>query len=334
MENTRISVVIPTYNGEKFIGRAIKSVLNQTFQNFEVIVVDDVSRDDTVEIVKTLQKEDSRVNLIELKENTGGPAIPRTIACKKTRAEYIAFLDQDDLYYPEYLELKIKYLEKHPEVDVVSSLAWAFDDETKKIINYEHGGPVNNFMRKKAVEDGGYFRPEQNGVDEIGNLNRYILKNGLDGVKLLSPGPVTLYSRHLSQGSYVENKNPGEFVSRIESLISDFPEEKIQNLNKGPQSYFINSHGVWDAHLGNFYCLGGNPKKGRKYFGKSLEIKFNIFAFGLLILSLFGFTFYRRTEFCLRIFQRGILWRFKVLVRKLTYRKSYKEALMILSRYQ
>ncbi len=151
MENPKVSIITPTYNRERFIERAIKSVLWQTFKNWEMIIVDDGSKDKTVEIVKKYTKEDPRIKLIELKENTGGPVIPRTIGCKKAKGEYIAFLDSDDIYYPEYLELKINYLDNHQEIDILTSLAWTFDENTKKIINVEHGGPVNNVMRKKLL---------------------------------------------------------------------------------------------------------------------------------------------------------------------------------------
>ncbi|MBZ1348563.1 MAG: glycosyltransferase family 2 protein [Candidatus Nealsonbacteria bacterium] len=334
MESPRVSVIMPAYNGEKFIERAVRSVLIQTFQDFEIITIDDGSIDKTAEIIKRLQKEDSRIRLIELKENTGGPATPRTIACKEAKGEYIAFLDSDDLYYPEYLELKIKYLEKNPEVHILTSLAWTFDEETKEIINYEHGGPVNNLIKKKALEDGEYFKQKQNGVDEIGNVYRYILKNGLDRIKSISSKPLTLYSRHPLQGSYVENKDPVIFVKRIESLIEDITYEKINNLNRKLRKFFILAHGIWYAHLGNFYCLAGDLKKGRGFFIKSLKIKANLFSSGLLFLSFFGFRAYRKIEFFLRTFQRKIFWRLKTTIKILKYKTSYNKAREILTQYK
>ena len=331
----KVSIITPTYNGEKFIERAIKSVLWQTFKDWEMIIVDDASTDKTVKIVKEYAQKDSRIKLIELKENSGGPAIPRTIAYKEARGEYIAFLDQDDIYYPEYLELKINYLEKHPEIDILSSLAWTFDEETKKIIYVEHGGPVNYVMRRKVIEIGDYFHPEENGVDEIGMIYRYFLKEpyGFNKIKLLSPEPITLYSRHPSQNSYVENKDAMKFVKRIEALINEFDEETIKKIgNKKFLNYIKYVRKIWYSRLGNFYCLANKLPEGRKAFKNSLKIGFYWFSLVFLLLSYLGFEPYRKIEYLLRLAQRKLFWRTKVFVYKLKYPESYKKAKQILSK--
>jgi len=333
MENPRVSIITPTYNGEKFIERAIKSVLRQTFKDWEMIIVDDGSRDNTVEIVKKYTKIDPRIKLIELKENTGGPAIPRTIACKKAKGEYIAFLDQDDLYYPEYLELKIKYLDENPEIDVLFSLAWAFDEDSKKIINVEVGGPTNMIVRKKVVELGNYFKASQNGADEVGMIYRYYLKekNGFKKTRFWTRGPITLYSRYPSQGSYIENKNPIDYISRIQNLINDYKEKCPEKIaNKTILSHF----GYLYSRLGNFYCLANKLKEGREAFKKSLSFGFNWFSFSLLILSYLGYKPYRKIEYFLRQIQRKIFWRLKVLIYRLRYPQSYKKAIEILNQFK
>jgi len=333
MENPRVSIITPTYNGEKFIERAIKSVLRQTFKDWEMIIVDDGSRDNTVEIVKKYTKIDPRIKLIELKENTGGPAIPRTIACKKAKGEYIAFLDQDDLYYPEYLELKIKYLDENPEIDVLFSLAWAFDEDSKKIINVEMGGPTNMIVRKKVVELGNYFKASQNGADDVGMIYRYYLKekNEFKKTDFLTKEPITLYSRHPSQGSYVENKNPMDYIYRIQNLINDYQKrghEKITNKNiRNYLSYLY-------SRLGNFYCLANKIYEGKRAFKKSLSYKFNSLSFLFLILSYLGYKPYRKIEYFLRQIQRKIFWRLKVLIYRLRYPQSYKKAIEILNQFK
>jgi len=333
MENTRVSIITPTYNGEKFIERAIKSVLWQTFKDWEMIIVDDGSKDNTVEIIKKYVKQDSRIKLIELKENTGGPAIPRTIASKEAKGEYIAFLDQDDLYYPEYLETKIKYLEENFDVDILFSLAWSFDENSKKIINVEHGGPVNMIVRKKVIETGEYFKPEQNGVDEIGMLYRYFLKekNGFEKVKLFPLEPITLYSRHPLQGSYVENKDALNFVKRISSLIEEYNEEVLKKIeNERFLNYIKNIKKIWYSRLGNFYCLANKIKEGREAFKKSLSLGFYWFSILFFILSFSGYKSYRKLEYFLRQIQRKILWRAKTLIYRLKYPQSYRKAIQIL----
>jgi len=337
MENPRVSIITPTYNGEKFIERTIKSVLWQTFQDWEMIIVDDGSKDKTVEIVKKYVEKDKRIKLIELEENTGGPAIPRTIACKEAKGEYIAFLDQDDLYYPEYLELKIKYLDENPHIDILFSLAWTFDEDTKKIINVEHGGPVNMIVRKKVIEIGEYFKPEQNGVSEIGLIYRYFLKekDGFTKVKLFPQEPITLYSRHPSQGSYVENKDPLSFVKRITSLIEEYNENVLNKIeDKIFLNYIIKIKKIWYSRLGNFYCLANKINEGRESFKKSLSLGFNWFSFLFLILSYLGYKPYRKLEYLFRQIQRKFFWKSEVLIYRLKYPKSYKRAIEILNKFK
>lgn len=330
----KVSIITSTYNGEKFIERAIKSVLWQTFKDWEMIIVDDGSKDKTVEIVKNSIKENPRIKLIELQENTGGPAIPRTIACKEGKGEYIAFLDQDDIFYPENLEKRVKYLDEHSEIDILTTMAWTFDEESKRIINYEHGGPVNFIVRKKVIEEAGYFKPEQNGVDEIGMLYRYFLKNENNFYKqaLLASEPLSLYSRHSQQGSYVETKNPLNFAKRIEALISEFSSEKLNYIktDENLRKYIIKIFYIWYSRLGNFYCLAGNFEKGREAFTKSLKLGLNCFSLFFLLFSFLGYKNYRKIEFFLRKIQRNFLWKLKVLFYKRKFRKSYEKALKIL----
>ncbi len=337
MENPRVSIVTPTYNGEKFIERAIKSVLWQTFKDWEMIIVDDGSKDNTVDVIKKYIERDPRIKLIELKENTGGPAIPRTIACQEAKRDYIAFLDQDDLYYPEYLETKIKYLDKNQEIDVLFSLAWSFDEDTKKIINVEHGGPVNMIVKKRVIEIGEYFKPEQNGVDEIGVIYRYFLKEkeGFKKVKLFPEEPITLYSRHPNQGSYVENKDALSFVKRISSLIEEYNEGVLKTIeNKEFLNYIKNIKKIWYSRLGNFYCLANKIKEGREAFKKSLSFGFCWFSFLFLILSYLDYKSYRKIEYFLRQVQRKNLWKLNVLIYKLKYPQSYKKAIQILDQFK
>jgi len=99
----RFSIIIPAYNAEKYIERAINSVLNQTFQDFEIIVINDASVDNTAELVENLAKKNKKIKLINLKENKGQGAA-RNIGIKKARGEFIAFLDADDLWFSNKLE--------------------------------------------------------------------------------------------------------------------------------------------------------------------------------------------------------------------------------------
>jgi glycosyltransferase involved in cell wall biosynthesis len=107
--NPKVTVIIPTYNRAHLIKRAIKSVLNQTFQDFEIIVVDDGSTDNTEEVVKSFN--DLRIKYIKHQKNLGASAA-RNTGIKNSKGEYIAFLDSDDEWLPEKLEKQMRYFKK------------------------------------------------------------------------------------------------------------------------------------------------------------------------------------------------------------------------------
>ena len=101
-----VSVILPVYNGEQFVGRAIKSVLNQTYKKVELIVVDDGSTDKSINVVQSYT--DSRLKLFT--KSNGGPASARNFGIKRSSGEFIALIDQDDLWYPKKLEEQVKLL--------------------------------------------------------------------------------------------------------------------------------------------------------------------------------------------------------------------------------
>ncbi|MCM3727697.1 glycosyltransferase family 2 protein [Neobacillus cucumis] len=103
----KVSVIIPTYNVENYITKCLESVLNQTFENIEVIVIDDVSSDKTVEMVKAFSKKDARIKLLENQKNSG-PSYTRNKGIKAATGDFIAFLDSDDWWHHERLSMMTK----------------------------------------------------------------------------------------------------------------------------------------------------------------------------------------------------------------------------------
>lgn len=114
----KISVVIPTYNRAHVICEALDSVMAQTYKDFEVIIVDDGSTDDTSEKIKTYLS-DNRVHYV--KQKNAGAAAARNFGVSLAKGEVISFLDSDDLWKSEKLECEVSFFESHPEVKVVFS---------------------------------------------------------------------------------------------------------------------------------------------------------------------------------------------------------------------
>ena len=112
MEKPLVSIITPSFNSEKFIAQTIQSVQNQTYQNWEMIIVDDCSSDQTVSIIEQFVTNDGRVRLFQLDINSG-TGIARDMALSKAKGQYIAFLDADDLWKPIKLEKQIDFLKQH-----------------------------------------------------------------------------------------------------------------------------------------------------------------------------------------------------------------------------
>ena len=129
-----ISVVIPAYNAEQFLDETLESVLSQTYENWECIIVNDGSTDNTESVAKKWCEKDSRFRLTD-KEN-GGLSSARNWGIKESKAEYIAFLDADDLYMPNFLEICLENLVEK-DVDLVAPKMLEFWDVQNEVIEDE-----------------------------------------------------------------------------------------------------------------------------------------------------------------------------------------------------
>lgn len=118
MPKPLVSVIMPTYNYGQFIGEAVKSVLSQSYEDIELIVVDNYSTDNTKGIVKSF--DDPRIRYFKF-SNKGIIAKSRNFAIKKSLGEYIAFIDSDDVWFSEKLSIQMDYLRDNPEIALITS---------------------------------------------------------------------------------------------------------------------------------------------------------------------------------------------------------------------
>ena len=133
-----VSVIIPTYNRALLLQKAIQSVLDQTFQDFEIIVVNNYSIDNTIEVVRSFN--DKRIKIINIR-NEGIIARSRNRGLKESQGNYIAFLDSDDLWLPEKLEKQVELLDSNKELGLVYSDSYIIDEED----NFEKNTYSQNF---------------------------------------------------------------------------------------------------------------------------------------------------------------------------------------------
>lgn len=133
METTKqplITVVMPNYNGHRFVEQAIDSVLNQTYQNFELLVVDDCSKDDSLQLIQRKAQSDKRIRVIALEHNAGVANV-RNRGIKEAKGKYIALLDNDDLWTEDKLERQLAIAERGADIVYCS---YDFIDEQNKTI--------------------------------------------------------------------------------------------------------------------------------------------------------------------------------------------------------
>jgi len=131
----KVSVIIPSYNHGKYISEAIQSVLDQTFKDFEILITDDGSTDNTIKKIK--QFKDSRIKLFCFKKNQGA-AIATNNNLKHSKGKYIAMLNSDDVYMPNKLEEQVHFLDLHNKILAVFSYAKIIDQDGKNSINKNH----------------------------------------------------------------------------------------------------------------------------------------------------------------------------------------------------
>lgn len=167
-----ISVVIPMYNREKTIERAIRSILRQTFMPMEIIIADDCSTDASVRIVREIRKKDRRIRLIRLRKNSGAQAA-RNCGIKVAKGEWILFLDSDDELVYNALEILRDAVEKHRDYDVFYGDYYRGENGKQKYVN----------CRMKRQE--GFFFPDMLWGSKVLFPGLMVRKSALEDIGLL-----------------------------------------------------------------------------------------------------------------------------------------------------
>lgn len=178
-----ISIIMPVYNAEAHIAKTILSIINQSFTDWELIIVDDYSNDQTLKVVKKIQSKCSKIRLIELSFNSGGPATPRNIGIKHANGEWTAFIDSDDLWVPDKLSIQLSIVKKTGTKFVAS----------EKFDFYE---AINLSYKKHLLY-------KRHNLTEI-NFKRLLKKN-------IIPASSVLLSRDIAQKYYFNNDK--EFIA-------------------------------------------------------------------------------------------------------------------------
>lgn len=213
-KNPTVTVLMPVYNGSQFLRQAIQSVLNQTYNDFEFLIIDDASTDDSLKIIKVF--DDIRIKLIENYHNLGQTSSLNK-GLKLAKGKYIARLDQDDICLARRLEKQVEFLNNNQEVAVVGShymsidenghylheLKWPVGSLSNLLYILTGHNPVGHpcvMYRKKVIKEVGYYREEYS-KSEDADLWFRIYHNGYRCDNI--PQILTYYREHSKQGSTV-----------------------------------------------------------------------------------------------------------------------------------
>lgn len=282
----KVSVIIPLYNGKRFIKETLQSVFNQSYQDFEVIVVNDGSTDNPEDELKPYF---SKIKYF-VQQNSGCPAGAKNRGITESSGEYLAFLDQDDLWEEDKLKRQTEILDNNPNVGLVATNAVLFQDETKKQIGIfwrkakKFLGPQEarkklidyNFIlssstvmvRRDALDENRYFDERFKMMDDH-ELWYHIAKRW--SFALISKPLIhyRLSNQNLTKNKYISFK---DFVLFYEMRSQD------KKLTKKEHQFVLRQKAMFNFHLAN-NCMASNNfeeakekyqelKKEGKYIGK------------------------------------------------------------------
>jgi glycosyltransferase involved in cell wall biosynthesis len=285
----KISVITPTYNGSSFIKRAIQSVINQTFTDWELLIVDDCSKDDTVELVSEFAKQDKRIKLSKTSKNSGGPATPKNIGIKNAIGEYVAFLDHDDEWLPEKLKKQLKVFEesKDDRLGVVSCGANLINNKGKCFSIYKPTKRKITFpeiLIRNPIYSNSSVLMKRNLIDIIGQRDE-VMKYSEDWdtwINVCKAGYNIDFVYESLFNYYFHDSNTTKILKDKLAKAKDalYVFIKYQDLyNK------YNYIHIGYFRLGVMYFLGEDVKNSRLYFLESIKHK------RLFIPAYFGYIF-------------------------------------------
>lgn len=244
----KISVIVPVYNSEKYIKKCILSVIKQTYKNWELILIDDGSKDRSVQIIDELSKRDNRIRVIHQKNS--GPGIARNRGIEEANGDFVVFLDSDDFLDEEYFTLLSELTQKYDLIYIDANQV----TETGKLIKKEKMSKYKKYDRDKIIRSqmtgkmawGGWRKAvrleliKENGIQytkhSIGEeaLYSFQLVNLAKNIGFLDKKPVYYYVNHENSQSKIECDDPwGGVVIALKNYLKkiNLYEEYANTLN-------------------------------------------------------------------------------------------------------
>jgi glycosyltransferase involved in cell wall biosynthesis len=300
----RISIIIPTYNRARLIINAINSILNQTFKDYEIIIVDDCSSDNTREVIQGY----SLTNLkYIINEHNYGAAVSRNIGIKNSSGEYIAFLDSDDEWEPTKLEKQYNVLKNSgEEVGVVYTAS--YQKKKNELIPYlpykwvtiKEGYIFNELLRNNYIDTPAVL-VKKSVFDDVGNFDETF--RCLEDYDLFLRVSKKYEFRFVSEYLLISNIFADGLNMRN---LSANAEMLLRIWNKNSDEYNSNNYASASLfyNVGDCYYMSNEYKKSRYYYRKSLLLHFSIFTALLYYLGVAPNLSVKKYFFIKRILMR------------------------------
>lgn len=194
-----VSIGIPFYNSEKYLAEAIKSVINQTHVNWELILIDDGSTDTSFKIAENYEKSDNRIRVLSDQKNLGLATRLNQLS-REAKGKYYARMDSDDIMFPNRIKRQVAYLESHKNVDLVGTGLIAIDNDNN-ITGIRKGSFGNDFDLPLVLKATWCVHPTITGKSEW-------FKNNLYDPKMVIAEDYDIWIRTVSKSSFVRLKDP------------------------------------------------------------------------------------------------------------------------------
>lgn len=166
----KISVIMSVYNGERYLGEAVESILNQTFRDFEFIIVDDGLSDNSLIVINNYAEKDGRIKIIKNEQNIG---LTKSLnkALKSAQGEYIARMDCDDVSFPDRFEKQVSFLKDNAEIGIVGCNAMVIDDKGGNVKEVNMPRDINSYLKKRNCFIHGSVMFRGDIIKKIGGYN-------------------------------------------------------------------------------------------------------------------------------------------------------------------
>lgn len=294
-DNPTVSVVIPTYNRAQLIARSIKSVLSQTYQDFEIIIVDDGSTDNTEEVVSSFN--DERIRYIRHEKNKG-EAAARNTGIKAAKAEFIASQDSDDEWLPEKLAKQVNILkDASPKVGVVYTGFWKIENNKKTYIPFSWVNQKEGDIHKELLKGNFIGSPvtlvRKECFEKVGMFDENLF-NVVDWEMWLRVSKY-YHFKYIDEPSVVAHYESDNVSSSQISLIKALERILEKNFEEfAKERKLLAKHYI---DIGNLLVVNKETQKGRSYLIKALKLSpFSFRALSATLLTFFGRHTYRKVR--------------------------------------